>query len=196
MKLNVPINLASQPFRRERAELALLASIGAALAISLLVFVVLILQDRSDVSVIRKRIRADQQTLAAVERQQAQSQKVIVQPDNADVFSKSVFYNQLIARRAVSWTRVFDDLTRIMPADVQLIALRLPQVAPENSGDKNHVELDMLVGARQPQAIMPLLKKLQESPLFGPAEMSSQSPPTQNDPLFRYRLSVPYVQKF
>ncbi|HEX6545331.1 MAG TPA: hypothetical protein VF023_03415 [Bryobacteraceae bacterium] len=196
MKLNVPINLASQPFRRERAELALLASIGVALAISLLVFVVLILQDRSDVSVIRKRIRADQQTLAAVERQQAESQKVIVQPDNADVFSKSVFYNQLIARRAVSWTRVFDDLTRILPADVQLIALRLPQVAPENSGDKNHVELDMLVGARQPQAIMPLLKKLQESPLFGPAEMSSQSPPTQNDPLFRYRLSVPYVQKF
>lgn len=196
MKFNVPINLASQPFRRERAEMALLASIGAALTISLLVFVVLILQDRGDVSVIRKRIRADQQTLAVVQRQQAQSQKVIVQPDNADVFSKSVFYNQLIARRAVSWTRVFDDLTRIMPADVQLIALRLPQVAPENSGDKNHVELDMLVGARQPQAIMPLLKKLQESPLFGPAEMSSQSPPTQNDPLFRYRLSVPYVQKF
>jgi len=196
MKFNVPINLASQPFRRERAEVALLASIGAALTISLLVFVVLILQDRGDVSVIRKRIRADQQTLAVVQRQQAQSQKVIVQPDNADVFSKSVFYNQLIARRAVSWTRVFDDLTRIMPADVQLIALRLPQVAPENSGDKNHVELDMLVGARQPQAIMPLLKKLQESPLFGPAEMSSQSPPTQNDPLFRYRLSVPYVQKF
>lgn len=196
MKLNVPINLASQPFRRERAELAILASIGAVLTISLLVFVVLILQDRSDVSTIRKRIRSDQQTLAAVERQQAQSQKVIVQPDNADVFSKSVFYNQLIARRAVSWTRVFDDLTRVMPADVQLIALRLPQVAPENSGDKNHVELDMLVGAREPQAIMPLLKKLQESPLFGPAEMSSQSPPTQNDPLFRYRLSVPYVQKF
>lgn len=196
MKVNVPINLASQPFRRERVELAMLASIGAVLTISLLVFVVLILQDRSHVSAIRKRIRADQQTLAAVERQQAQSQKVIVQPDNADVFSKSVFYNQLIARRAVSWTRVFDDLTRVMPADVQLIALRLPQVAAENSGDKNHVELDMLVGARQPQAIMPLLKKLQESPLFGPAEMSSQSPPTQNDPLFRYRLSVPYVQKF
>ena len=143
MKGSVPINLASQPFRRERAELAILASIGAALTISLLVFVVLILQDRRDVSAIRGRIRADQQTLAAVERQQAQSQKIIVRPDNADVFSKSVFYNQLISRRAVSWTRVFDDLTRVMPADVQLIALRLPQVAAENSGDKNHVELDM-----------------------------------------------------
>ena len=191
-----PINLASQPFGRERAEIAVLATVCGLLTISLIVLAGLILQDRSHVSELRTKIRTDQRTLAAVQRQQAQAQGIIVRPDNADVFSKSVFYNELIARRAVSWTRVFDDLTRILPPNVQLISLRLPQVAAENQGGKNHVELDMLVGAQQPQAIMPLFKKLQESPLFGPAELSSQAPPTQNDPLFRFRLSVPYVQRF
>jgi type IV pilus assembly protein PilN len=191
-----PINLASQPFKRERAETALLVAICSVLTLSLAVFAGLILQDRGQVSTLRQSIRSDQKMLAAIERQQAHSQGIIGQPDNADVFSKSVFYNELIARRAVSWTRVFDDLSRVMPPTVQLISLRLPQVAAENQGDRNHIELDMLVGTREPQAIMPLFKNLQESPLFGASELSSQAPPTQNDPLFRFRLTVPYVQRF
>jgi hypothetical protein len=52
------------------------------------------------------------------------------------------------------------------------------------------------VGTQQPEAILTLLKNFQASSLFGAAAMSSQQPPTQNDPLFRFRLSVPYVQKF
>lgn len=191
-----PINLASNPFKRERAEIALLAAICAVLVASLLVFTGLILQDRAQVSTLRESIRNDQRMLATIQRQQAHSQSIIGRPDNADVFAKSVFYNELIARRAVSWTRVFDDLGRVMPPSVQLISLRLPQVAAENEGGRNHIELDMLVGAREPQAIMPLFKKLQESPLFGAVEISSQAPPTQNDPLFRFRLTVPYVQRF
>ncbi len=191
-----PINLASHPFKRERAEIALLAAICAVLTVSLLVFTGLILGDRAQVSTLRESIRNDQRMLTAIDRQQAHSQNIIGRPDNADVFAKSVFYNELIARRAVSWTRVFDDLARVMPASVQLISLRLPQVAAENEGGRNHIELDMLVGTREPQAIMPLFKKLQESPLFGAAELSSQTPPTQNDPLFRFRLTVPYVQRF
>ncbi|MFZ0589224.1 MAG: PilN domain-containing protein [Bryobacteraceae bacterium] len=191
-----PINLASHPFKRERAEIALLAAICAVLTVSLLIFTGLILEDRAQVSTLRESIRNDQRMLAAIELQQAHSQSIIGRPDNADVFAKSVFYNELIARRAVSWTRVFDDLGRVMPPSVQLISLRLPQVAAETEGGRNHIELDMLVGAREPQAIMPLFKKLQESPLFGAAEISSQAPPTQNDPLFRFRLTVPYVQRF
>jgi hypothetical protein len=100
----------------------------------------------------------------------------------------------LIGRRAVSWTRVFEDLSKVMPRNVQLISVRLPQVAAENESDRNHVELDMLVGTQQPQSIVTLFKQLGESKLFGAAIMSSQTPPTQNDPLFHYRLSVPYAQ--
>jgi Tfp pilus assembly protein PilN len=190
------INLASQPFGRERAEMAVLAALCSVLTISLVVFLALIIQDRRQVSTLRKSIRSQQQQLTALDRQQNQFQGVIARPANADVFSKSVFYNQLIARRAVSWTRVFDDLERLMPPTIQLVSLRLPQVAAENEGDRNHVELVMLVGTQQPQAILTLTKRLQESSLFGPVEFSSQTPPTQNDPLFRFQLSVPYVQRF
>jgi Tfp pilus assembly protein PilN len=189
------INLASQPFGRERAEIAVLASACSVLLFVLLVFVSLILRDRHKASALHRTIRTEQRELAALERQQNQFQGVIARPANADVFSKSVFYNELISRRAVSWTRVFQDLEHVMPPNIQLVSLRLPQVAADSEGGKNHVELVMLVGTQQPEAIVGFLKKLQESSLFGAAEISSQQPPTQNDPLFRFQLSVPYVQK-
>jgi type IV pilus assembly protein PilN len=79
---------------------------------------------------------------------------------------------------------------------VRLISLRLPYVAAENAGGRNHVQLDMTVGSEQPQAVLELFKRMQGSGLFGAPYIVSQDAPTQNEPLFRYRMSVPYVQKF
>ena len=190
------INLASQPFGRERAELAVLAGACALLTLLLLLLVGLFVIENRKSHVLRRGIRADRQTLQAIDREQSQSQAVIGRADNAAVFSKSVFYNELTARRAVSWTRVFDDLARVMPPDVQLVSLRLPQVIAGADGDRNHIELEMRVGTQQPAAVLTLLKNLQASSVFGPAVLSSQQPPTQNDPLSRYGVTVPYVQKF
>jgi type IV pilus assembly protein PilN len=190
------INLASQPFGRERAQIAALAGLCAILSVSLLVFIGLVMKERSQVSTLHRSIRTEQQQLAALDRQQNQFQSIIARPANADVFSKSVFYNELIARRAVSWTRVFEDLGHVMPRDVQLISLRLPQVVGSNERDQNHLELNMLVGTQQPSGILQLLKNFESSEVFGAYSIQSQQPPTQNDPLFRYTLTVPYVQKF
>ena len=196
MNQTIGINLAAQPFGRERAQIAMLAGVCAVLTLSLCVFVALIMNERSQASPLRRTIRTEQLQLAALDRQQNQFQSVIARPANADVFSKSVFYNELIARRAVSWTRVFEDLGHVMPRNLQLVSLRLPQVIASSDRDKNHLELNMLVGTQQPAAFLTLMNNLQSSSLFGAPAMQSQQPPTQNDPLFRYTLTVPYVQTY
>jgi type IV pilus assembly protein PilN len=96
----------------------------------------------------------------------------------------------------VSWTRVFEDLEPVMPYNVRLVSVRLPQVPPSDTSATNHAQLDMTVGTDRPEAVIELLKRLVASPLFGPARQVNQQPPTQNDPLYRYRISVAYVQKF
>jgi hypothetical protein len=53
----------------------------------------------------------------------------------------------------------------------------------------------MEVGAQNPAAAIELLKRLEESPLFGPTNLSRSAPPTQNEPLYRYRVVVSYAQK-
>lgn len=189
------INLASQPFRRERAQNAAYALIAAVLACTLLVLVILILHERSRAADLRRIIEAETRELHRYERDEAQFSTVLAKPENTDVFSTSVFLNQLIARRAVSWTRVFKDLSTVMPENMRLLGIRLPQLPTEDANGTNHVQLDMQVGTDRPETVIDLLKKLQASNLFGAATVVTQQPPTQNDPLYKFRVTVGYAQK-
>lgn len=190
------INLASAPFTAERARTAAVAAACGVLTLSLLILAGLIVHERQQASTLRTVIV--QQRAAMLQQQQLQAKLtgILAKPDNADVFSKSVFLNELIARRAVSWTRVFEDLQPVMPANVRLVSLHMPQVPPSDVAVTDHLQLDMVVGTEQPAAVVELMNRLIAAPLFGPARLVNQQPPTQTDPLYRYRISVPYVQKF
>ena len=83
-----------------------------------------------------------------------------------------------------------------MPSDMRLMGIRLPQVAANDASGANRVQLDMLLGTLRPEAVIDLLKRLQTSSLFGPAQVMNQQPPTENDALYKYRVTVAYAQKF
>jgi Tfp pilus assembly protein PilN len=190
------INLASLPFRRERAHNALLASLCLCLICSLILLTTLILHGRSQAKDLRNVIGTQRAELAKLQQAQAQYSSVLAKPGNADVFAQSVLLNELIARRSVSWTRVFEDVGTVLPTSMRLLSIRLPQVAAtDDKTGKNRVQLDMWVGAEQPVQIISLLKALASSKLFGDASVITQAPPTQNDPLFKYRLTVAYAQQ-
>ncbi|MBV9266351.1 MAG: hypothetical protein JO061_09310 [Acidobacteriaceae bacterium] len=189
------INIASQPFRRERAQNAIYVGVCAALVCSFFVLTGLMLQARASAARIRETIAVQRAQLQRVQQRQSQFSRILSRPENADVFAMSVFLNELIARRSVSWTRVFEDLQTVLPSNVRLEAVRLPQVPAQEAGGTNHVELDMVVGAERPDAVIELLKRLEKSPLFGSVAVVNQTPPTQNDPLYKYRVTVSYGQK-
>lgn len=189
------INLASQPFRRERAQNAVWALASAALVCTLLIMVAIILRERTLAFDLRHGIAQEQAQLQRSENEQAHFSSVLSKPENEDVFSTNVFLNRLIARRAISWTHVFKDLATTMPPNMRLIAVRLPQVPSEDKSGKDSVQLDMVVGASSPDVVIDLLKRLNASSLFGAASVITQQPPTQNDPLFKYRVTVNYAQK-
>lgn len=189
------LNLASEPFRRERAQNAGYALIAAVLACTLAILVIMILHARSRAADLRRQIDAETRELQAQQREEARFAGVLGRPENADVFSTSVFLNELIARRAVSWTRVFNDLGTVMPNNVRLLSIRLPQIPTEDASGTNHLQLDMSVGTERPDALIDFLKRLQGSALFGAAVVVTQQPPSQNDPLYKYRVAVSYAQK-
>jgi type IV pilus assembly protein PilN len=197
MKTAVPIsiNLASDPFRRERADNLAFMAICGILLCSLGVLLGLIFHARSQASDLRRQIDREETRLADLRRQQNQYSAVLTKPENAGTFAYSVFMNQIIVRRAVSWTRVFQDLGTVMPADIRLLGIRLPQVNSEDENSASRIELEMIVGTTKPEAVIGLFKNLQKSALFGAASLVSQTPPTNNDPLYKYRVTVPYDQK-
>jgi Tfp pilus assembly protein PilN len=183
------INLATDPFQRDR--LVLVASSAAALLllITLGVFSSMIFSDRQSMQTSLSALEQTQSRLNATETQQNRLNNELRQSGNADVLERSQFINALLYRKGISWTKLFADLGKVMPPDVRLLSIR-PQVHAND-----HVELDMVVGADSATAVKGLLDKFEASDLFGSPSMYGVIPPSQTDPSFRYRLSVSYAQK-
>jgi len=133
------------------------------------------------------RLNAELRVIAA---EQNKLNATLRQPANAFVLERSLLLNTLVERKSVSWTKIFADLEGVLPASVRLIQVRLPQIDTQNQ-----VLLDMVVGAQGPGPVIEFLKKLQESPRFGPATVHTSLPPSDTEPLYRYRVSVSYAQK-
>jgi type IV pilus assembly protein PilN len=114
---------------------------------------------------------------------------VLRQPENASVLERSVFLNDLIYHKAISWSRMFADLEKTAPYNVRITALH-PTI-----NSRNQVTLDMTAASDQPDGIEDLLKALEASPIFGYVYQHSTLPPTQAEPQYRSRITVPYDQK-
>jgi len=187
--MRIPINLASQPFRHDRA---LLLGSGLLATVMLVTLILLISLARTDAR--HKRDSARQlaeanQQLALVNKDLAAVQRELRQPQNEAVLERSVLLNKILTRKGISWTRIFADLEKVIPYNVQVLQIR-PQV-----DSKNHVFLQMVLGADQPAHINACLEKLEASDVFGATRVTTIVPPSQTDPLFRYQVSVIYAQK-
>lgn len=188
--MRIPVNLASEPFRRDRPVLVASGLTALLLAGLLGVLLFLITSDRSRMRDTRVEIDRLSSELRAISAEQNTLNATLRQPVNAVVLERSLLLNTLVERKSVSWTKIFADLEGVMPASVRLVQVRLPQI-----DSQNQVLLDMVVAAQSPTPVIDFLKRLQESPRFGPATVHNSLSPTDNEPLYRYRVSVNYAQK-
>jgi type IV pilus assembly protein PilN len=187
--MKIPINLASQPFRRDRAMLVASIAVSLLLCGSLAILISLARVDKSQLADLHRELDQLNGQIRTATAQQSQLDAVLRKPQNAEVLEQSVFLNTLLRRKGISWTRIFADLEKVMPYNVRVI-----QIRPSVSSDEQ-VSLDMTVGADDNAAVIGLFKALQEDPLFVYPEVKVLSPPTQADKYFKCRVSVDYAQK-
>ncbi|MGH9645360.1 MAG: hypothetical protein ACRD4E_00965 [Bryobacteraceae bacterium] len=188
--MRVHINLATEPFRRDRPMLVASAACGVVLVALLGLLIFLIVSERGRQTENRAAVAKLNSELRAITAEQAKLDSTLHLPMNAEVLERSLFLNSLIQRKSISWTKLYADIEGVKPDNVRLVQVRLPQI-----NTRNEVTLDMEVGVKDPTQMFEFLKHLEESPLFGPTNTSRMSPPTQNEPLWRYRVMVSYAQK-
>lgn len=189
MQGRLPINLSSEPFRRDRAMLVATTTLAVALAVALLAQGWLIYGERERASAARAQVENVELRLRNLSIEDSKIESNLRQTQNAEVIDRNVFLNTLIARKAVSWTQLFADLEKVMPGTVRLVSVR-PQITPANQ-----VVLDMTVGSLSGEPVVDMLMRLEASPLFGATTIATMLPPSQNETLYRYRLSVNYAPK-
>lgn len=187
--VRIPLNLASEPFRKDRPILVASAVTALLLLAVLLMQVRIIASEREAARESREMMAAIEQQLRTANAEQAKLNAQLRQPANSAVIDRSAFINSLLLRKGISWTRMFEDLEKIFPGNVRLVAVR-PYLTADNL-----VQLDMIVGSQTAEPVIVLLQRLENSSTFGATSLLSSQPPSQNEPLYRFRVSVNYAQK-
>ena len=167
--MRLDLNLATRPYEDAR-EFWSRWGLGVGL-LALLTLVLLGLTIRGWVNAGRDRqsIAHLQQQIAEKDSERDKARGFLEMAANRSTRDQSQFLNGLIQRKAFSWTRVFEDLERVMPNRLHVVSLR-----PELN-EQNQVELEMkVVGDTRAEAVE-LVHRMEGSKHFQGAQLVQES---------------------
>jgi len=190
MSTKFPINLASQPFQKDRPILVASSAVALLMIGCLVLLVSLTLSDRHRSRATRRAIAQLDRQIAATSAEQAKLDTLLRRPENAEVLERSVGLNALLYRKGISWTRLLADLEKTLPPMVRVVTIR-PQVVSEKE-----ISLEMVVAAQTMAPVFEMVNDLEASTVFWDTTVPSVMPPTQSEPLYRARVNVNYDQEF
>jgi type IV pilus assembly protein PilN len=188
--MKIGINLASEPFRRDRPMLIGSAAVAVLMLVSLGTLIFLAYTDHGSIQRDRNVQAQLDRELVRVTGEKRKIDAEVQKAENSEVLERSVLINELLLRKGISWTRIFADLERTLPPNVRVTQIK-PQV-----DNNDHISLEMTVASETAEPLNALLMKLEASDVFGSYTVPVVQAPTQTDPLYRYRMIVNYVQKF
>jgi Tfp pilus assembly protein PilN len=166
MRLN--INLASQKFEDVR-QFYVRWSVAIGFAALLMVLLLgLAWINFAGSSKSGQRIKELQAEIADLQKQRADAEAISNLPENHEITTEKNYWNQQINRRQLSWTQLFNDLQRIMPARAYLSSVH-PEVTPDN-----RLKLTLVVIGDTHENGLELQKKMEKSERFRSPQIMSE----------------------
>ena len=167
--MRLDINLASQPYEDARQfwlRWGTGLAVAAILTLALLTFTIsdwfAARRDHAQIADLRAQI-------AQRDRKRQQAEEFLNRPENRSTRDQSQFLNQLIERKSLSWTRVLEDLERVMPTRVHLISIH-PELDEENQ-----LNLKMVVGGDSRDKAIELAHRMEDSGHFSQTYIATES---------------------
>jgi type IV pilus assembly protein PilN len=187
--MRVDINLASHPY--EDAGPLWLRWGGALAAVAILTLILLysapsgFASARSDRNLIAQR----EQQIAARDQQKVKAEETLNLPANRGTRDRAQFLNDLFLRKAFSWTKLFEDMERVMPPRLHVVSIR-----PERTLD-NQLEIKIVVAGESRDRAIELVKKMETSQRFQQTQIEQESSGTGQTPgdNVQFDISTMYV---
>jgi len=171
--MRLDINLATRPYEDAR-EFWVRWGLGVGLLGVLTLFLLgWAVQGWTKAGRDRHDIARLQEQIAERDHERAQAQAFLDLAVNRSTRDQSQFLNGLIQRKAFSWTRVFEDLERVMPPNLHVVSLR-----PELN-EQNQMELDMKVAGDTRAAAVELVHRMEGSRHFQGAQLVQEVQSTE-----------------
>ena len=158
--MRLDINLATRPYEDARRFWLQWGSIVAGVGLLTLILVFSALSGWFSASKDRQTIRKLQNDIAERNAEKTKAEAFLNLTQNRSTRDRSQFLNELIRRKAFSWTRVFEDLERVMPPRVHLVSIH-PEL---NEG--NQLAIKMQVAGDSRERALDLVRRMEASPHF------------------------------
>ena len=97
---------------------------------------------------------------ARLDQQRRDAEAVLNRPENRDVRDQKNFWNDVIDQRSFSWTQLFSDLEKIMPARAYVISVQ-PTLTPERQ-----LQLKLVVAGENHENGVEVQSKMERSERF------------------------------
>lgn len=117
-----------------------------------------------------KHIRELHEQIAVLDKEQRRAEEVLNRPENQDVRDQSQYWNDVIDRKLFSWTQLFSDLEKIMPARAYLTSAE-PSITREN-----RLQLKLVVAGEKYDDAYELLHRMERSDKFQSPVLHTQGP--------------------
>jgi len=166
--MRLKLNLATQPYAETRQFIFRWTVLLAVVAVITAVLLYFASSSLRSWNAARKQQNDVQAKIAERDQLRAQAQSYLNQPQNRDTRDRSQFLNELIARKAFSWTEVFSELEKIMP-----VGLHVVSVTPAVNED-SQIEVKLTVNGKSRDRAIELVRRLEDSKHFRLAQITDE----------------------
>jgi len=185
--MRLDLNLATRPYEDAREFWSRWGVGVGLLALLTLVLLGLTIRGWVDAGRDRRAIAQLQAQIAEKDNERARAQAFLEMAANHSTRDQSQFLNGLIQRKQFSWTRVFEELERVMPNRLHVVSLR-----PELN-EQNQVEVEMkVVGDTRAEAVE-LVHRMEGSKHFQGSHMVQETQAGDNAASVTATVSAIYV---
>jgi type IV pilus assembly protein PilN len=158
--MRLDINLASQPYEDARQFWMRWGTAVGAVGLLTLVLVTMTIMGWVNARRDHAAIAQTQVKIAERDQKRAEAERILNLPANRTTRDESQFLNDLIDRKAFSWTRVLENLEKVMPARVHLVT-----ISP-GLDDDNQLLLKMTVAGEARDRALELARRMEDSHRF------------------------------
>lgn len=158
--MRLDINLASQPYEDARQFWMRWGTAVGAAGLFTLLLLTLTTTGYVNARLDRATMAATRALITDRDQKRAGAEAFLNRPENRSTRDTSQFLNQLIERKAFSWTRVLENLEKVMPPRVHLMS-----ISP-GLDDENQLALKMTVAGDSRDRAIELARRMEESGRF------------------------------
>ena len=174
--MRVDINLASQPYQDAKQFWLRWGGALVALGLLTLILVYSALTGWISASKDRELIRQREAQIAARTQEKSQAEALLNRPEHRSTRDRSQYLNDLFQRKAFSWTKVFEDLERVMPPRLHVVSIR-----PE-MGSEAELNIKLVVAGESRDRALDLVRKMEASQRFQQTRIDQERTEVGTDP--------------